>query len=138
MTKSGTDRSDKYGQKFDATVIQARYTATAESAKAKQVVMQQLLADKNAAVRGILNVAGTYPIQSVQYQAFGNKLFGVCNKFANLTGTPHVISQTAIAQATIEIAKWGTYGSEPEVLKLIWNLYADMLGTAPSPIPTIS
>lgn len=133
MTKSGTDRSDKYSAKFDAEVARARYTATASAAKAKQVIMQGLLADKNSHVRDILNAAGILPIQTIQYQAFSNKLFGICNKFAGLTTAPH-ISLSAIAQANAEYIKWKAYSSTPAVLQSIWALYATMLGDAPSPL----
>jgi hypothetical protein len=133
MVKSGTDRSDKYGQKFDAEVVRARYAATADSSKAKQLVMQGLLASRNAEVREILNVAGIMPIQTVQYQAFGNKLFGICKKFAGLVDNPH-LSASAIAQAYAEYTKWVAYQSEPSVLESIWAKYSTMLGDAPSPL----
>jgi hypothetical protein len=133
MVKSGTDRSTKYGEKYDAEVVRARYTATLESSKAKQIIMQQALADKNALVRTILNEAGVFPIQTVQYQAFNNKLFGICNKFAGMMGTP-ALSNTAIAQAQAEYDKWKTYGSTDTVLQSIWALYASMIGDAPSPV----
>jgi len=133
MTKSGTDRSAKYDAKFDPTVIQARYTATSTIAKAKQVIMQAALADKNSGVRTILNAAGIFPIQTVQYQAFSNKLFGICNKFAGLTDTPH-LSLSAQAQANAEYVKWKAYLSTPAILQSIWSLYATMLGDAPSPL----
>jgi hypothetical protein len=133
MVKSGTDRSDKYGQKFDAEVVRARYAATMDSSKAKQVIMQAALATKNGLVREILNAAGIFPIQTVQYQAFNNKLFGICNKFAGLMDTPHE-SPSAIAQANAEYVKWKAYTSTPAVLQSIWSLYATMLGDAPSPL----
>jgi hypothetical protein len=133
MVKQGTDRSAKYDAKFDPTVIQARYTATSEIAKAKQLTMQQLLATKNGNVRSILNEAGIFPIQTVQYQAFGNKLFGVCNRFAGLTTTP-TLSNTARAQAQTDYVTWKAYGASPTVLQAIWALYADMIGSAPSPL----
>lgn len=133
MTKTGSDRSAKYDAKFDATVIQARYTATSTIAKASQAIMQQLLATKNGNVRAILNAAGIYPIQTVQYQAFCNKLFGVCNRFAGLTTTP-ILSPTAIAQAQCDYVTFKAYGASPAVLRSIWALYADMIGSAPSPI----
>jgi hypothetical protein len=133
MVKQGTDRSAKYDAKFDATVIQARYTATSAIAKAGQVIMQQLLATKNGNVRSILNEAGVFPIQTVQYQAFSNKLFGICNRFAGLTTTP-TLSNTAIAQANAEYIKWKAYGSVAAILQDIWTLYADMIGSAPSPL----
>jgi hypothetical protein len=132
MVKSGSDRSDKYGQKFDPAVVQLRYTATMESSKAKQVAMQQALALKNGSVRAILNQEGVFPIQTVQYQAFGNKLFGICNKFAGLMTTP-TLSNTATTQAEVERTKWLSYGSEKTILDSIWALYADMLGACPSP-----
>jgi hypothetical protein len=132
MTKTGAERSDKYSAKFDATVIGARYTATAEIAKAKQVAMQAALATINSGVRSILNEEGVFPIQTVQYQAFANKLFGICNKFAGMM-TVHVLSNTAIAQAETEYTKWKAYGSTSTVLQAIWDLFSDMLGTAPSP-----
>jgi len=135
MTKSGTDRSDKYAAKFDPSAVQLRYTATAELAKAKQVIMQQFLADKNAAVRAVLNEAGILPIDTVKYQSFNNKLFAICNKFAGLT-TSQTLSATATAQASIVAETWKTgYSATVEVLKSIWNLYSAMLGTAPSPFP---
>jgi len=133
MVKTGTERSDKYGAKFDATVVQARYTATAEMAKAKQVAMQQALAQKNGNVRAILNEAGVFPIVTIQYQAFSNKLFGICNRFAGLMTTPS-LSNTAIAQANAEYVKWKAYGSTAAVLQDIWALYSDMIGSAPSPL----
>jgi len=133
MTKTGTDRSDKYGQKFDAEVVRARYAATMDSSKAKQVIMQAALADKNAHVRTILNEAGIFPIQTVQYQAFSNKLFGICNKFAGMMTAP-ALSNSAIAQANAEYIKWKAYTSTPAVLQSIWALYATMLGDAPSPL----
>lgn len=137
MVKTGSDRSDKYGQKFDAEVVRARYAATMDSSKAKQVIMQAALALKNGLVRGILNEAGVYPILTVQYQAFNNQLFGICNKFAGMMTTP-TLSATATLQATISIAKFKKYGGTDQVLKDIWALYATMLGAAPSPIPSIS
>ena len=132
MTKSGAERSDKYSAKFDATVIGARYTATSEIAKTKQIAMQGALATINSGVRSILNEAGTFPIQTVQYQAFANKLFGICNKFAGMMGV-HTLSNTAIAQATLERTKWLAYGSLKANLDNIWDLFSDMLGTCPSP-----
>ena len=132
MTKTGAERSDKYSAKFDATVIGARYTATADIAKAKQVAMQAALATINSGVRSILNEAGIFPIMTMQYQAFANKLFGVCNRFAGMM-TVHVLSNTAIAQATAERVKWKAYGSTTAVLDSIWDLFSDMLGTCPSP-----
>ena len=132
MTKTGAERSDKYSAKFDATIIGARYTATAEIAKSKQVAMQSALATINSGVRGILNEKGTFPIQTVQYQAFANKLFGICNKFAGMM-TVHTLSNTAIAQAGLEYTKWKAYGSTAVILQDIWDLFSDMLGTAPSP-----
>jgi len=125
MTKTGTQRSDKYGQKYDAEVVRARYTATAASAIAAQVTMQEQLAIKNLAVRTILDAAGVYPILSMQYQAFSNKLFGICRKFTSLS---------AIAQAQAEYVKWKTYGSTAAVLQDIWALYSATLGAAPSPL----
>lgn len=137
MTKTGQDRSDKYAAKFDPTVIQARYTATSTIAKAAQVSMQQLLATKNGNVRSILNALGVLPIQTIQYQAFSNRLFGICNRFASITTTP-TLSATATAAARLDLAKWLSYGSSPTPLRSIWNLYADMLGTCPSPMPVIA
>jgi hypothetical protein len=137
MVKQGSDRSAKYDAKFDATVIATRYTATAAIAKAAQATMQQLLATKNGNVRAILNEAGIYPILTVQYQAFCNKLFGICNRLAGLTTTP-VLSPSATLQANVAIATFKKYGADEDVLKSIWTLYVDMLGAAPSPVPTIS
>lgn len=126
MVKSGSDRSDKYSAKYDAEVVRTRYTATMASAKAKQASMQEQLAVKNQAVRAILDDAGVYPILTMQYQAFSNKLFGICRKFA---------STTAINVATLEATKFKAYGGTEKVLQDIWNLYSDVLGSAPSPIP---
>lgn len=133
MVKSGSDRSDKYSAKFDATVIGARYTATSEIAKNKQIAMQGALSTINGAVRSILNEAGIMPIQTVQYQAFANKLFGICNRFAGMMGT-HILSNSASAQAQAEYIKWKAYGSTAKVLQDIWGIFADMIGSAPSPL----
>jgi hypothetical protein len=95
--------------------------------------MQAALADKNASVRSILNEAGIFPIQTVQYQAFNNKLFGICNKFAGMMTSP-TLSLSAQNQANAEYVKWKVYLSTPAVLQSIWALYATMLGDAPSPL----
>jgi len=133
MTKSGTDRSDKYSAKFDPTVIGARYSATSDIAKNKQIAMQAALATINSSVRAILNEEGVFPIQTMQYQAFANKLFGICNKFAGMMGE-HTLSNSAIAQAQAEYVKWKAYGSTDTVLQSIWALFSDMIGAAPSPL----
>jgi len=125
MVKTGTERSDKYTAKYDAEVVRARYAATAAAAKTAQVTMQEQLAIKNAGVRTILDGEGIYPIQTMQYQAFSNKLFGICRKFTSVT---------ARNVALIEISKFKDYGALDAPLKLIWELYASVLGAAPSPI----
>lgn len=137
MVKQGQDRSDKYAAKFDPTIIQSRYTKTQAIAIAGQVTMQKALAEKNASVRALLNAAGVFPILTVAYQAFSNKLFGICNRFAGLTTTPS-LSPTATAQATAELVKFMTYmGNDAaayDIFADIWALYASMLGAAPCPI----
>lgn len=134
MVKTGAERSTKYGEKFDAEVVRLRFTAVADSSKAKQVALQEQLAVKSAAVRSILNTAGIYAVMSVLYHSFNNRLFAICRKFAGLGGTP-TLSATATAEATIDIAKWKDYGGTDVILQDIWTLYADMLGSAPSPVP---
>jgi hypothetical protein len=135
MVKSSTDRTDKYNAKFDATVVGARYTATATLAKAKSGLMQAALQGVNSSVRAHLTEAGILPIETVKYQAFGNKLFSICQKFAGYM-TTKFLSATAIAQAEIEAAKWNTgYSADVNVLAAIWNDFSDCLGSAPSPFP---
>jgi hypothetical protein len=140
MVKTGTERSDKYGQKYDPEVVRSRYTATSDSAKAKQVVRQELMAGYNAEVRNILNTKGIYPILTIPFQAFGNKLVGICRKFANLDTTP-TSSLTARNVALLEFDKFVTYlGGEVEAnltnvqaLMEVWDLFGTMIGESPSP-----
>jgi hypothetical protein len=121
-----SSRSDKYTAKFDPTVIQSRYTATKAMAIAKSAVHQDAMAIKATAVQAILNEAGIIPIERMAYQAFSNKLYGICNKFGGAT---------AIAQAKLELERWVTgYSKDVNVCKSIWAIYSAVLGTAPSPI----
>jgi hypothetical protein len=129
MVKSGSERSDKYGAKFDATVIQARYTATAVAAKAAQVTQQQNLAGVAQQVRTALNVWKVPAIFTVPYMAFGNKLYAICRKFGSAT-----FLQAARDEAWIAICHWYTIGCLPSPLKDIWTNNATILGAAPSPI----
>jgi hypothetical protein len=136
IVKSVADRQDKYAAKFDATVIASRYTATATLAKAKAALMQSALQGVNSSVRAFLSAAGILPIQTVLYQSYGMKLFGICVKFGNYMGV-HSIDPTARAQAIIQTKVWTTgYSGSPPVLASIWSTFADILGAAPSPFPT--
>jgi hypothetical protein len=133
LVKSSTDRTDKYAAKYDATVIQNRYTATAVLAKAKAALMQAALQGINSSVRGILSAAGILPINTVLYQAFGMKLFGICVKFGNYMGV-HSLDASARAQALISVHTFVVgYSGSPPVLASIWNTFSDILGAAPSP-----
>jgi hypothetical protein len=135
LVKSSTDRTDKYAAKYDATVIQNRYTATAVLAKAKAALMQSALQGVNSSVRAFLSAGAILPIMSVLYQSYGMKLFGICVKFGNYMGV-HSIDPTARAQAIIQSKVWSTgYSASPPVLASIWSMFADILGTAPSPFP---
>lgn len=125
MTKSGEDRSAKYDAKFDAEVVRSRFAATATIAKNAQASLQRAMADKALAVRGILNGYGIYPIMTVLYMSFNNKLYGICRKFSG---------DVAIQDAWGAICKWYTMGALPSPLQDIWALYSDILGAAPSPV----
>lgn len=129
MVKQGTDRSDKYAAKFDATVVQARYTATAVAAKAAQVTQQQNLFLVAQDVRTALNTAKIPALFTVPYMAFGNKLYAICRKFGSATLTP-----VARDEAWKAICQWYTLGCLPSPLMDIWNTHATVLGAAPSPI----
>jgi hypothetical protein len=134
MVKSGTERSDKYGAKYDAEVVRTRYTATATMAKASQVVKQAWLAGIAGQVRSLLNGAGILPVFTILYLSFANKLFAIVDRFGGGFGT-QVYSETARATALLEIAKWADMTADDDILKDIWTIYATALGTAPSPIP---
>jgi hypothetical protein len=133
MVKSGTERSEKYDAKFDAEVVRSRYTATATLAKARQDLKGQLLAAKAAAVRNIMNQYGIYPIDSVKYHAYSNKLAAICFRMAGFATEP-TFSDSARAQALLQATVFKAYGLNANVQYLIWGEYATMLGEAPSPI----
>jgi hypothetical protein len=134
MVKSPSERSDKYNAKFDAEVVRSRYTAVSTLAKEKALAHQTAMANIAASVRATLNAAGEYPITTVFYQSFANKLYGLCSKFAGYPGTP-TESDAAKAVALLEIARWKDMGAKDEILQDIWNIFSDCLGSAPSPVP---
>jgi hypothetical protein len=124
MPKSGEDRAAKYGAKFDAEVVRSRYAATSAIAKAAQETKQRELAILATNVRNILNDAGIPAIFTAAFLSFANKLYGVIQKFKG---------DVAVYQANLEYAKWANMVSpidaDGSVLKQIWNLFADTLGT---------
>ena len=124
MVKTGEDRSKKYAAKFDAEVVRSRFAATSDIAKTAQMTRQQQLADLAADVRNILNAEGIPPIFTASFLSFANKLYGIVNKFAG---------NAAIVAANLEYNKWATMTSpiDPDhsVLKAVWNLFADVLGS---------
>jgi hypothetical protein len=128
MVKEGADRSDKYAAKFDPEVVRSRYTATATSAKAKQVTQQLNLSQVAKDVRNALNTHGIAAMFTIPYMAFGNKLYAIVRKFG---GTE--VCQNAIDEAWIALCHWYSLGCEPSPLMDIWNSFAQ-LGAAPSPL----
>jgi hypothetical protein len=128
MVKTGTQRSDKYNAKFDATVIGARYTATRDIAVAGQLDQQGKLALVADAVRTALNDAGIPAMFTMPYMAFGNKLYAIARKFGG-TG----ITQNAVDEAWIALCHWYSLGCLPSPLQQIWGHFPT-LGTAPSPL----
>jgi len=138
MVKSAEDRQKKYAAKFDAEVVRSRFAATSDLAKSGQTIASNSMAAIAGKVRTVLNEAGEYPITTSMYVSFANKLYGICKKFAGYDETPY-LSDAATLTATIEIAKWKKMGGKDQVLKDIWDqIFAACLGSAPSPIPTIS
>lgn len=128
MVKEGSDRSDKYAAKYDAEVVRSRYTATAASAKAKQVTQQLNLSQVAKDVRAALNSRGIPALFTIPYMAFGNKLYAICRKFG---GTE--LCQNAIDEAWIALCHWYSLGCAPSPLMDIWNSFP-ILGEAPSPL----
>jgi hypothetical protein len=124
MPKSGEDRAAKYGAKFDAEVVRSRYAATSSIAKTAQETQQRALSDLAIAVRNTLNYAGVPAIYTAAFLSFANKLYGVTRKFDK---------DVAVYQANLEYMKWATMtspiDSDHAVLKQIWNLFSDKLGT---------
>jgi hypothetical protein len=124
MPKSGEDRAAKYSAKFDAEVVRSRYAATSTIAKAAQETKQRELATLATNVRNILNDAGIPAIFTAAFLSFANKLYGVIQKFSG---------DVAVYQANLEYSKWANMVSpidaDGSVLKQIWNLFADTLGT---------
>jgi hypothetical protein len=129
MVKQGTDRSDKYAAKFDAAVVQARYTATRPAAIAAQVTQQQNLAGVAQQVRTALNFRKIPAMFTMPYMAFGNKLYAIVRKFGSAT-----FLQAARDEAWLAICHWYTLGCAPSPLQDIWANNATVLGSAPSPI----
>lgn len=125
MPKSGTERSEKYGAKFDAEVVRSRFSATSALAKEKQTAKQQELADLASYIRTVLNAKGIIPLQTVIYVSFGNKLYGIKNKFGQggYGTTPH-------ATAMLEYEKWKSMGADADILA---DIFQHVIGYAPSP-----
>ena len=134
MVKSAEDRQKKYAAKFDAEVVRNRYSATADLAKAGQTAASNAMANIASAVRAILNDAGEYPIVTSLYMSFANKLYGICRKFAGYPDAK-TLSVAATNTALLEITKWKAMGAKDEILQSIWNIFAECLGSPPSPIP---
>jgi hypothetical protein len=128
MVKQGSDRSDKYGAKFDATVIQTRYTATSAIAKAAQVTQQQNLATVAQVVRNSLNQRNVPAMFTMPYMAYGNKLYAITRKFGGVA-----VLQVARDEAYRAMCQWYTLGCLPSPLQDIWNHFSTQLGAAPSP-----
>ena len=131
MVKSGTDRAAKYAAKYDPTVVSTRYTATKDMAVAAQNVHQAALGTLAGQVRGIMNSAGVAPINSVRFIAYGNKLYGIANKFQGVTGTSE-----ATAASIAWVAKIAATKFDKAVMIQIWNLFSSQFGNAPSPFPS--
>jgi hypothetical protein len=124
MPKSGEERAAKYGAKFDAEVVRSRYAATSSMAKTAQETKQRQLADVATNVRNILNGAGIPAVFTAAFLSFANKLYGITQKFDK---------DVAVYQANLEYMKWANMTSpidpDASVLKEIWNIFADKLGT---------
>jgi hypothetical protein len=124
MPKSGEDRAAKYGVKFDAEVVRSRYAATSSIAKTAQETKQRQLADVATNVRNILNGAGIPAVYTAAFLSFANKLYGITQKFDK---------DVAVYQANLEYMKWANMVSpidpDASVLKEIWNIFSDKLGT---------
>ena len=124
MPKSGEDRAAKYGVKFDAEVVRSRYAATSSIAKTAQETKQRQLADVATNVRNILNGTGIPAVYTAAFLSFANKLYGITQKFDK---------DVAVYQANLEYMKWTNMVSpidpDASVLKEIWNIFSDKLGT---------
>jgi DUF2075 family protein len=124
MPKSGEDRAAKYAAKFDAEVIRSRYAATSTIAKTAQETKQRELATIATDVRNILNTEGIPAIYTAAFLSFANKLYGIVNKFER---------DAAVYQANLEYTKWAHMVSpidaDASVLKQVWNIFSDKLGT---------
>jgi hypothetical protein len=124
MPKSGEDRAAKYGVKFDAEVVRSRFAATSAIAKTAQETKQRELATIATNVRTILDAEGIPAVFTAAFLSFANKLYGVLQKFSG---------DVAVFQANLEYNKWATMTSPVDphqsVLKQIWNLFSDKLGT---------
>jgi hypothetical protein len=124
MPKSGEDRAAKYGAKFDAEVVRSRFAATSTIAKTAQETKQRELATLATNVRSILDAEGIPAVFTAAFLSFANRLYGVLQKFSG---------EVAVFQANLEYNKWATMTSpvDPQhsVLKQIWNLFSDKLGT---------
>jgi hypothetical protein len=124
MPKKGEDRAAKYSAKFDAEVVRSRYAATSDIAKAAQQTQQRALGDLATAVRNTLNDAGVPAIYTAAFLSFANKLYGITKKFDK---------DVAVYEANLEYTKWANITSpidtDHAVLKQIWNLFSDKLGT---------
>jgi hypothetical protein len=124
MPKSGEERAAKYGAKFDAEVVRSRFAATSTIAKTAQETKQRELATLASNVRSILDAEGVPAIFTAAFLSFANRLYGIINKF---TG------DVAVFQANLEYNKWASMTSpidtDHSILKQIWNLFADKLGT---------
>jgi hypothetical protein len=124
MPKSGEDRAAKYGAKFDAEVVRSRFAATSTIAKTAQETKQRELATLAANVRTILDAEGIPAVFTAAFLSFANRLYGVLQKFSG---------DVAVFQANLEYNKWASMTSpvdpDQSVLKQIWNLFSDKLGT---------
>lgn len=142
MPKSGTDRAAKYAAKFDPTVIGARATAMQSIAIANATVHQNAMGDLAGQIRTLLNAGAIPPIHSIIYISFGNKLYGIVNKFGSAG-----VSAVAVAQATTALktaadnagnavgVSTSSFASKMTVLTGIWNNFPT-LGVPPSPLPS--
>jgi hypothetical protein len=126
MVKSGSERSDKYAAKFDAEVVRSRYSATADTAKAKQVTQQQVMADLAAYVRNALNAKGISPLQTIIYMSYANKLQGIKNKFGQ-----GVYGTTPYNTAMVAYNNWKAEGADSDILA---DIFTHVIGSAPSPL----
>ncbi|MEM2607394.1 MAG: hypothetical protein QXH97_00225 [Candidatus Bathyarchaeia archaeon] len=114
MVRPASVRIRKYTQKFDPTVVSARFTAVRDLAVEQFQVHAADLEGMEELVKTSIETRISNPLELPQYLDFARELYRLTKRHSG---------KVLVSEANSFKAKWATRGLNPAILDIIMDLF---------------